>query len=74
MAAERCKAAQRILKRWGSASRESRRANDGDWRLWNAGERRALRLAAENEPALRTVERESCPAAPDSARAAVRHD
>jgi len=70
--AERCKAAQHILKRWGSGSREARRESDGDWRLWNAGERRALRLAAENEPALRTAVRESCPAPTDSARATVR--
>jgi len=72
--AERCKAAQRILKRWGPASREAGRANDGDWRLWNAGEQRAVRLAAQNEPALRTVERESCPAAPDTTHGVGRDD
>jgi hypothetical protein len=58
---QRCRAVRRILLRWGPASRAALASGQpGAWRRWNAGERRALRLAAEHAAALRAVERQTC--------------
>jgi hypothetical protein len=40
-------------------------AESAAWRRWNAGEQRAIRLAAENATALLEVEHRTCPAARD---------
>lgn len=60
---QRCRAARRIQRRWGPSSRAADR-NDrpGAWRVWNAGERRALDVAARNATALRAVEHQACAA------------
>ena len=64
---DRCRAARRIRGHWGPASRAAADAEQpGAWRRWNAGESRALSLAARNETALRTVQHESCAAARDA--------
>ncbi|HEX5973032.1 MAG TPA: DUF4173 domain-containing protein [Gemmatimonadaceae bacterium] len=60
---QRCRAARRIRMRWGPASRAaSMQDRPGAWRRWNAGEQRALRLAAANETALRAVQQRACAA------------
>ena len=60
---QRCRAARRIRMRWGPGSRAaSAQDRPGAWRGWNAGEQRALQLAAANETALRTVQHQACAA------------
>lgn len=60
---QRCRAARRILSRWGPSSRTAaRRDEPAAWRVWNAGVSSALRLAALNERALRSVQHEACAA------------
>jgi hypothetical protein len=59
--AQRCVAARRLLGRWGPASRRAARDDDdGAWRAWNAGERRALVLVAQQARALRAAAHEAC--------------
>jgi hypothetical protein len=58
---QRCRAARRIRTRWGPSSRAAAHNEEaGAWRRWNAGEQRALRLAADNAAALRAVEHQAC--------------
>lgn len=60
---QRCRAARRIRIRWGPSSRAAaHHGQPGAWRRWNAGEQRALQLAAENAAALRAVEHQTCTA------------
>jgi hypothetical protein len=59
--AERCRAAGRLLTRWGPSSRAAAQADSpGGWRTWNVAERRALRLTAQAARELRVVQRTSC--------------
>ncbi len=68
---QRCRAATRLLTRWGPSSRAAMRADTpGGWRSWNAGERRALRITAQSSPQLRAVQHASC--APSRAAVAAR--
>jgi hypothetical protein len=60
---QRCRAARRILTRWGPSSRTAtRRDEPASWRAWNAGVSSALQLTAANERALRSVQHEACAA------------
>lgn len=64
MDVQRCRAARRLLGRWGPSSRAAMRADaPGGWRAWNAAERRALRLTADASRELRAVQHASCAAA-----------
>ena len=61
---QRCLAARRIRARWGPSSRNADRLDEpGAWRQWNAGDSRALRVAADNARALLAVQHEACAAA-----------
>jgi hypothetical protein len=56
-----CRAAKRLLVRWGPSSEIVRRAEQpGAWRSWNAGESRAIRVVGENAAALRVRMRVAC--------------
>ena len=61
---QRCLAARRIRARWSPSSRTAGRLDaDGAWRQWNAGDNRALQLAAENARPLLAVQHDACAAA-----------
>jgi hypothetical protein len=61
---DRCRAARRLLRRWGDGSRAADRSRrDGAWRSWNAGERSALTVVGGHAAELRQVAR-TCAASP----------
>jgi len=58
---DHCAASSMLLTRWGPASRTvAKRARDGAWRWWNAGEAVAVRVVGANAAVLRRVRHESC--------------
>jgi len=62
--AQRCVAAQELLRRWGPVSRASeRQARDGSWRYWNADDAAALRAVGRHAGALLNVKHAACAAA-----------
>ena len=64
MEVERCRAAERVQRRWGPASPTAAHAEQPTaWRRWNAGDARALKLVAASAAALRAVQHGSCAAA-----------
>jgi hypothetical protein len=59
--AQRCHAAQTLLRRWGPVSLPTQRAGlDGAWRFWNAGEASATRTVGAHSAELRGVMHLTC--------------
>jgi len=59
--AQRCHAAQTLLRRWGPVSLPTQRAGlDGAWRFWNAGEASATRTVGAHSAELRSVMHLTC--------------
>jgi hypothetical protein len=59
--AQRCKAANTLLTRWGPASpARVRQTLDASWRFWNYDEVRAVRAVAAHSAELRAVQHAAC--------------
>lgn len=59
--AQRCHAAQTLLRRWGPVSLPMKRAGlDGAWRFWNAGETSATHAVGAHSAELRSVMHLTC--------------
>jgi hypothetical protein len=60
-ATDRCRAATRLLDRFGPTSAAVRRRDaHGSWRYWNAGRAAGVDVIARHGAALRTIQHEAC--------------
>ena len=67
--AQRCVAAQELLRRWGPVSRMAeRQRRDASWRYWNADDVAAVQAVARQANALLNVKHAACAAARPAAR------